>query len=79
LGERASQTVTITALNAAPLCSVAPDSTSSHSVPAAQKRLRLWNYNFAEIASELRNLSSRSRKPPMKQTYNFGIQTNVTP
>jgi len=28
----AGQTVTITALNAAPLCSVAPDSTSSHGV-----------------------------------------------
>src|SRR5215469_3636183 len=45
--------------------------------PAARKRLRLWNFNFAEVASELRNLSGRSRKPPIKQTSIFGIQVNV--
>src|SRR5215469_4848095 len=59
----AGQTVTITALRRA-----------HTTYPAAQSVLAYGLSTFAEVASELRNLSSRSRKSPTKQNSHFGIQ-----
>ena len=60
----AGQTVTITALNS---CAALLGRSGLHFLTKRillKKRLRLWNFNVAEVASELSNLSSRSRKHP---------------